>query len=140
MRIEASAAADVIPIAPRSGDCPATAEFATAAGRRVARNILRVLDGNFPMALRYRPMAETVPMAAATLTRARGRVLSGIPAAVLSGSPTVVGRRIAGTLRSLRRQAAPPAIPLERSRILTTASAATTPTAVSLSRRPTGSG
>lgn len=120
------------------GDCPATAEFATAAGRRVARNILRVLDGNFPMALRYRPMTEVVPLAAATLTRARGRVMSGIPATLMSNTPAVVGRRIAGTLRSLRRQHTPPSIPLERSVILATES--TTATAITLTRRKTGSG
>lgn len=105
------------------GDCPATAEFATAAGKRIARNILRVLDGNFPMAFRHQPAAEVVPLSAATVTRARGRILTGIPAAVLSNPPAVVGRRITNSLRSLRRASVAPVIPLERSVVHETESA-----------------
>lgn len=106
-----------VPYLLAGGDCPATAEFATAAGRRIARNILRVLDGNFPMAFRHQPFADVVPLAAATITRARGRVMSGLPAAVMSNPPAVVGRRITGGLRSLRRPAAPPVLPLALSEI-----------------------
>lgn len=115
------------------GDCPASAEFATAAGRRVARNIVRVLDGNFPMAFRHQPLADVVPLAAATITRARGRVMSGVPAAVMSNPPSVVGRRITGGLRSLRRPTVPPVLPLGLSEVHETEPA--TRSAVALTRR-----
>ena len=115
------------------GDCPATAEFATAAGRRIARNILRVLDANFPMALRHEPAAAVVPLATATLTRARGRVMSGIPAAVMSNPPAVSARRLVAGLRLPRRPTLPPVVPLGLSTILETEPA--TRATVTLTRR-----
>lgn len=143
-QLQVSGAADVwaggdavaVPHVLAGGDCPATAEFATAAGRRIARNILRVLDGNFPMALRHQPMAEAVPLAAATITRARGRIMSGIPAAVLSNPPHVVARRINRGVRSLVRPTVPPAVDMGLSEVLGAKAASTT--AVTLTRRSTG--
>jgi len=117
------------------GEAPAIVGFAVAAGRRVARNILRVLDGEYPAALRYRAPWEVVPLGHATASRVRGRLTTRARATLADAELALAApKQLTARLRSAWDGGDPTAIGLDRSEIVASESPSTT--VVSLAARP----